>query len=111
MIISLSPLISESTVPIEDWISTVSVLIDGNPRYQKRFQDEIHSTIHSICMASTYPSHVRSLVEEGILGYWDKVLGSSGDEDDRHLDVLESISHLTSIDNRLRLRAHYELGG
>jgi hypothetical protein len=57
---------------------------------------------------------VRGLVEEGILSYWERVLGfniDEGDEgeeedDDEECDELcekvrEAISHLTSIDSEL----------
>jgi hypothetical protein len=120
VLISLSPLISQSLVPIEDWISTVSVLIDRcSDESPHQFEDEehniftkdinsfdqetflqLHSTIHSICMACTSPSHVRSLVDEGILGFRDGVLKAKilFDGVDRcRLWVLEALSHLASI--------------
>jgi hypothetical protein len=66
----------------------------------------MHSTIHSICMACTSPSHVRSLVNEGILDYWDGVLGwkSGVQVDVARVTVLEAISHLTAIDKALGSR-------
>jgi hypothetical protein len=98
---SLSPLISQLLVPFEDWISTVSFLI---LRSTEEEDDQLlHSTIHSICMACTSPSHVQSLVGEGILGYWERVLLQKTNEGtgDIGVGVLEAISHLTAIDKEL----------
>jgi hypothetical protein len=105
VLISLSPLISQSLVPIEDWINTVSFLIARCSQESPK-GDKMHSTIHSICMACTSPSHVRSLVNEGILDYWDGVLGwkSGVQVDVARVTVLEAISHLTAIDKALGSR-------
>jgi hypothetical protein len=89
---SLSSLISHSVVPVEDWINIVPFLI----------QDDRHLVIHFICLACISPSHVRSLVDQGILGYWDRVLL------DPFAAVLEDICYLTSIDDRLDLRVQYD---
>jgi hypothetical protein len=103
VLISLSPLISEELVPIKNWISTVAYLIS---RCFKRSSHEskLHSTIHSICMACTSPSHVRSLVNEGILGYWERVLMKGEGVQDTRVTVLEAISHLTAIDKKLSFK-------
>jgi hypothetical protein len=127
---SLTPLISQSLVPFEDWISTISYLIAKSSQEESRQQTQLHWTIHSICMACSSPYHVRSLVGEGILGYWERVLRSKRkglatcilhNEDgsiekkeryrwnkdgleDRDVIVTaisKSISHLTSIDRDL----------
>jgi hypothetical protein len=106
-LLSLSPLISKSLVPIEDWISTVSFLIVRSSKNFEEVPSRLHAAIHSICLACTSPSHVRSLVDEGILGYWDGVLlfGRSGSERGGAcvLLVREAIRHLTSIDKELNL--------
>jgi hypothetical protein len=68
--------------------------------------------IHSICLACTSPSHVRRLVDEGILGYWEGVKRSGegkgggdaegeGGESEVGIRVTEAISHLTSIGQEL----------
>jgi hypothetical protein len=97
ILISLSDLIPESLVPIEDWIKTVSFLIDACSK--KPLNTNLDSVIHSICMASTSLFHKALLVDEGILGYWDRILkGASGGGDDALVvAVLESISHVNSI--------------
>jgi hypothetical protein len=115
----LSCTISQSIVPNEDWLKTVSSLLaiyskeqeeakedeDGmNMDYDNHFKNriskevEIPLVIHSICLACTSPSHVQSLVEEGILGYWEGALRSEG-RPFLHPLVLEAQSHLRSIDN------------
>lgn len=100
MLLALSHLISESVVPIEEWIKTVSFLIYQDLKESKVEQDDRkHSTIQSICMSCTSVSHVASLLEEGILDYWELVL--SKDESVNRDGVLKSIAHLTSIDNQL----------
>jgi hypothetical protein len=100
MLLALSHLISESVVPIEEWIKTVSFLIYQDLKESKVEQDDRkHSTIQSICMRCTSPSHVASLLEEGIFDYWELVL--SKDESVYRHGVLQSIAHLTSIDNQL----------
>jgi hypothetical protein len=126
-LVSLSPLISQSLVPIEDWISTVSYLIARYSDHLKDYEADLlplfHSTIHSICLACTSPSHVRSLVDEGILGYWETVLQkllllkrtSGGGEEGataagEGVGVLESITYLTSIDEELSSRIGIDLG-
>jgi hypothetical protein len=93
--------------PIEDWINTVSFLIErcfiDFPKNAK-----LHPVIHSICLACTSPSHVESLVEEGIFGYWERVLqsgeGGVGREAGSDLRIYEAITHLTSIDKELSSR-------
>jgi hypothetical protein len=98
-------------VPIEYWISTVSFLIDRcaeETENESKLLPLLHSTIHRICMACTSPSHVRSLVDEGILRYWETVLqkllllkSTSGAGGEEGVGVLESITYLTSIDEGL----------
>jgi Leucine-rich repeat (LRR) protein len=111
VLVSLSPHIPQSVVPIEDWISTVSFLIARCSKESPR-QHKLHSVIHSICLACTSPSHVRRLVDEGILGYWEGVKRSGegkgggdaegeGGESEVGIRVTEAISHLTSIDQEL----------
>jgi hypothetical protein len=93
-------------VPIEDWISTVSYLIAKYSDHLKDYEADLlplfHSTIHSICLTCTSPSHVRSLVDEGILRYWE-VLGSNREAPEA-AGSLEAISHLTWIDPELSSR-------
>jgi hypothetical protein len=102
VLVSLSSLISHALVPLEDWILTISFLIRSC--LIKSAETELHSTIHTICMATTSPSHVASLVEEGILNYWDRFLSSSGEGTGVDIRVMQqAISHLTSIDRQLRL--------
>jgi hypothetical protein len=92
---------------MEDWISTISFLIGAIQFRPSVFLEEgsptnIHLTIRSICQACTSTSHVRSLVDEGILDYWDRVLTSKGEAGgETEAIVLDSIAHLTSIDNEL----------
>jgi hypothetical protein len=102
---------TKEIVPIEDWISTVSFLIGTSVE-----GTDIHSTIHTISMASTTPSHVTSLIEEGILKYWERVLskknscvGVGVDSKSVHDMVRKAISYLTSIDNQLHSKVHFLL--
>jgi hypothetical protein len=96
-------------VPIEDWISTVSFLIGRCCSKESTEKVErLHLVIHIICMACTSPSHVRSLVNEGILGYWEAIhqtlletTSHSEGEGGVDVRVAEAISHLTSIDKEL----------
>jgi hypothetical protein len=95
VLLPLSSLVPQSVVPIEDWISTVSFLIAGCFKDFPGNAFLLHQVIHSICMACTSPSHVRSLVDEGILGYWEKALVSRRGDCVVGSDVLvEAISHL-----------------
>jgi hypothetical protein len=89
-------------VPLEDWINTLSFLI---PRWDTV---NVHKVIHSICLACTSPSHVRSLIDQGILSYWEQVLWRQIKRcDDFDLEgargrILVAITHLTSIEFQLR---------
>jgi hypothetical protein len=56
-----------------------------------------YPTLYFICMACTSPSHVQSLVNEGILDYWDRAVRKRKFKS----EVEESIAHLTSIDSSL----------
>jgi hypothetical protein len=58
---------------------------------------EKYSTLRFICLACTSPSHVQSLVNEGILGFWESALKKRKFKS----EVEESIAHLTSIDSSL----------
>jgi hypothetical protein len=111
VLVSLSPLISQSVVPIEDWISTVYFLIASCSKESPEEVEQLHSAIHSICLACTSSAHVRSLVDDGILWYWEKALvpkQTSGRKASMRrelgLRVAEAISHLTSIDQELSAR-------
>jgi hypothetical protein len=98
---------TKEIVPIEDWISTVSFLIGTSVE-----GTDIHSTIHTISMASTTPSHVTSLIEEGILKYWERVLSKKNacvDSKSVHDMVRKAISYLTSIDDQLHSKVHFLL--
>jgi hypothetical protein len=68
-------------------------------RCYKDFSEEakFHSLIHSICMACTCPSHVRSLVGEGILRYWEGVLGSKINEDRDELSYVKRFERKSLI--------------
>jgi hypothetical protein len=106
VLVVLSSLISESLVPIEDWISTVSYLsvicFEDAPDYsQQESYYQMHDTIDSICMACTSRCHVMSLVDGGILDYWKRVESNSAKE--ACSGMYEVISHLISIDRRLSL--------
>jgi hypothetical protein len=112
VLVCLSPWISQSLVPIEDWISTVSFLIARcSVEEESSFEAKLHSTIDSICLACTSRSHVRSLVDEGILGYWKEVMqkllllkstsGAAALVAAGGVTLLEAITHLTSIDEEL----------
>jgi hypothetical protein len=60
----------------------------------------MHSVIHSICLGCTSPSHVRSLIDQGILQYWERIIASK-DEENGDVAVslfLDSLSHLISFD-------------
>jgi hypothetical protein len=59
-------------------------------------------------MACTFPSHVQSLLDEGILRYWEEVNLEEAQLDDGDRCVLkrvnQAISHLISIDPILRVK-------
>jgi hypothetical protein len=96
MLVSLSFLIPASLVPIDDWISTVSFLIE------KSFgpvDTNLHSTIYSICMGCSSPSHVGRLVNEGLLSYWDRAVK---EVDGIEVMVHQAILHFTSIDQEFK---------
>jgi hypothetical protein len=69
---------------------------------------QLHWTIHSICMASTSPYHVRSLVDQGILSSWKRALEAIGEEESpggEDLFLPEWSSRLSLIDQELTERA------
>jgi hypothetical protein len=133
VLILLSPHISASVVPIEDWIRTVFILFktwedlqrelpheeyddeehedleeedndeeeDEYLEWNKQKAKQLHSTIHSICMACTSSSHVQSLMDEGILDYWTtcQLRGSKS----RRAAVGVAMSHLASINQQCRV--------
>jgi hypothetical protein len=72
--ISLSPLISQSLVPIEDWIKTVAFL--GNRTLVMSEANLLYWMSHSICLACTSLSHLWSLHNEGIFDYWTRCMKS-----------------------------------
>jgi hypothetical protein len=83
--------------PIEDWINTVSFLIErcfiDFPKNAK-----LHPVIHSICLACTSPSHLQSLLDEGIIDHWNRLLIS----ETGYAAIRVAMSHLISIDQQCR---------
>jgi hypothetical protein len=100
-------------VPIKDWISTVPLLIARwneiddelhfvfdyeRIEWKKKEAKQLHSTIHSICLACTSPSHLQSLLDEGIIDHWNRLLIS----ETGYAAIRVAISHLISIDQQCR---------
>jgi hypothetical protein len=52
---------------------------------------------------------VRSLVDEGILGYWERVLLKRTSGGAGAVGVVKTISHLTSIDEELSSRMSLDI--
>jgi hypothetical protein len=100
-------------VPIKDWISTVPLLIARwneiddelhfvfdyeRIEWKKKEAKQLHSTIHSICLACTSPSHLQSLLDEGIIDHWNRLLIS----ETGYAAIRVAMSHLISIDQQCR---------
>jgi hypothetical protein len=77
-------------VPIEDWIKTIPYLIRRCYAISEDGPD-MHKTINAICIGCISRSEIRSLIDEGILNYWKRVLSrdfsdSKEDDDDEEDD-------------------------